>query len=119
MTVILCVRIDSHTSITSFYTLEYTHPLYLTFLKMATLLAETYRMSLCIYKLISVYLCAFFGSMIVYINIYCLMNFCPQEIQHVRYVVNKVPIGQVSLQALRFSLEIPLTSYGTDIKSVV
>jgi len=94
--------IVSDTSVISFHTLQYTHSLYLTPLKIATWLAEIYAIRYSMYKLISIYLGAFVGTIIVYTDIYTLVNYCPLQIQQVGFFVNKVAIEQVFLQELPF-----------------
>lgn len=53
---------------------------------MATWLAEIYVIRYSIYKLISIYLRAFVGTIIVYIDIYSLVNYCPRQIQQIGFL---------------------------------
>lgn len=78
--------IVSYTSVISFYTLQYNHSLYLTPMKIATWLAEMYVIRYSMYKLISIHLRAFVGTIIVYTDIYTLVNYCPLQIQQVGFL---------------------------------
>ena len=84
---------------------------------MATWLAEICVIRCSIYKLISIYLRAFVGAIIVYIwHFFCFELLSPIASG---IFVHKVALGQGFLQELRLPLCTLLTTWGQDIKSVV